>query len=589
MHSVTLLWLPIVALAVLAFVGAAPAAFLGSRMPADARAALALPLGAAVFACGSALLILDVPIKIAVVVVLAASLAIMVALRKHLAGLAGSAKIPLAVAGASLLIVSVPFIRMGSWEAATYGDGDPYLWVSQAKAYLDGPAPATVTSHPDRAAYNRYSAEHWPVALPFGVAAVGWLSGEDPAYSYSAFVVLLAVLLTSTVYVVGRAVLEWSKRKAAAGALIVIASAYMLFATNFGWQAQMALTTFALASLACFRLTLDRPASRREQVLTGLFAAAAIATYGSLLMAFIPLYAFVLAGFAFRHRAEISAKGVARAVAGSVVAAMLFGCVAIVSTVLSISALAGKLSDPEWDHWAHGLVPAALGLVPQANILAKPLLAATIAGTIVALAIVTVLVRLFANGSVALLARRHDFLLSGTACIVAMMLVMLYPGFSPYWSIKVGGYGAPILVLTAFAILTAPRSKHWAARRLVSYTWIAATLLFVTASGAEIEQSVVSLEGSRVYAGLAAQLANAGPDVRVEIDVKDRDPWRQLWAIYYLRDTPISVTRLTGYLTGYGAESKPTTAFKATYRLAPGREHGAVWYGDGLALRPIRP
>ena len=581
MQSLTILWLPIAALAVLALTGAGPAAFLGARMPADARAALALPLGAAIFACGSALLILHVPVKIAICVVLAVSLAIAVALRRHLAGLAGSAKIPLAVAGASLIIVSIPWIGMGSWEATTGGNGDPYYWVSQAKAYLDGPAPADASSHPDRVVYDRLSAEHWPVALPFGVAAVAWLSGDDPANSYSAFAVLLAVLLATTVYVVGRAVLEWSKRKAAAGALLVVVSAYMLFAVYFGWQAQTALTTFALASVACFRLSLDRSAARRDQVLTGLFAAAAIATYGTLFTAFIPLYVFVLAGFAFRHRAAVSPpRAIARVLTGSVIATVLFGLTSIITTVLSLSALAGNISDPVWRRWARGLVPAAIGLVPQANLLVRPWIAFTVAGTLVALAIVAILARSLANRSAGLLGRRFDFLLAGSAYFTTAMLVLLYPGFSPYWSLKVGGYGAPLLVLTTFAVLAMPLSGNGAARRLVAYTRIFAVALFVVASAAEIE-GIKSLHRSRLYAGLAARLATA-PNARVELDVSD--VWRQVWAAYYLREHTVFVPHPTVYLTRSGARQAPVSGKEPAYRIVVGKPPGALWTGGGIAL-----
>ena len=120
MHSLTLLWLPVVALAVLAGAGAGPAAVFGTRMPADARAALAVPLGAAVFACSSALLIVHVPVKPVIAAVMAVSLAVAIALSKHIPALLCSVKVPLAVVGASLLLVSIPWMAMGSWEPAAY-------------------------------------------------------------------------------------------------------------------------------------------------------------------------------------------------------------------------------------------------------------------------------------------------------------------------------------------------------------------------------------------------------------------------------------------------------------------------------------
>jgi len=584
MHSLTLLWLPIIALLVLAAIGAAPARALATRIPADAQAALAVVSGAAIVACASPLLVLDVPLKIALAAVGLVSALIAVVVRPHIGALVRAASVPLIVAVASLAFVSAPWIKMASWEPASFENADSYIWVSQAKSYLDGPPPLPASSYPNRVAVDLVSSEqHLPVALPFGVAAIASLSGTDPGASYSAFAVLLAVLLTLTVYVVGRAAFEWSRRKTAVAALVVTSNAYVLFATYYGWQAQIGLTMFSLASVTCFRLAVERPAIRREQLLAGLFGAAAVAAYGSLVTAFIPLFAFVLAGFAARYRGAVSFRALVRVVFSTAAWALLLGLIPVVRAVMSVGALSHTL--PEWDRYGHGIVPDAVGLVPSSDIFSRGSFAWTVLAALVCLAILAMLARLPREAGLAALGSRHDFLLAAAAYFGAVLSVLLIPGFSPYWSIKIAGYGAPFLVLAAFAILTAPGAGQRATRRLAVYTAISAACLFSLASARRFDQGLTILDRSRVYAGLAARLSRV-PDVRVQIDVPD--PWRQSWAVYYLRDTPVVVPHPTIFLAGWGPVDKVVPTRPSTYRLAVDDGPGAIWYGGGLALRAIR-
>src|SRR5262249_14529720 len=133
MHSVTLLWLPIAALAVLAGVGLAATTALASGRPADVRAALAPCVGAAILACSSALLILGAPAKAALACVVVLSILPLRAVRRRLAVGIHPIRGPIVVAGVVLLVMSLPWMAMRSWEPAAYQNADSYIWVSQAK------------------------------------------------------------------------------------------------------------------------------------------------------------------------------------------------------------------------------------------------------------------------------------------------------------------------------------------------------------------------------------------------------------------------------------------------------------------------
>src|SRR5205807_6852780 len=132
----------------------------------------------------------------------------------------------------------------------------------------------------DRVAYDLLSRDHWPPGLPVGLAQVAALDGADPLDAYGAFSAIISALLAVGIFFAARGCLRWSGRLAAIAGVAVGANGYLLFASYYGWQAQLALTTFGTLTVLTLPLSLDRKALERERVLPAVFAAAGIATYG---------------------------------------------------------------------------------------------------------------------------------------------------------------------------------------------------------------------------------------------------------------------------------------------------------------------
>ena len=172
MASLTMVWLPILVLVAMATTGLAIGCVVAARMPADARAALSVPAGAGLLALCSPLLLIGVPVRWLVLGGLMAGVVAALALRRRVAPSLRAGAAPGAVAVAALALLSIPWITHSSWEAATYGNADPYLWVSQARAYVEtrpccvGRLPRSAGVRPDLGS-----------ALAGRAAARGWGSG----------------------------------------------------------------------------------------------------------------------------------------------------------------------------------------------------------------------------------------------------------------------------------------------------------------------------------------------------------------------------------------------------------------------------
>ena len=175
------------------------------------------------------------------------------------------------------------------------------MWVSQATSLLDGVPAGDPSLHPDRIAYDRIADEHWPTGLPFTLAGVAMLADADPVDVYGAFAALLAALLGLAVFFCAAGVLLWRSTLATIAGAAVGANGYLLFGTFFGWQAQIALATFGVLSVFCFRLALDSRDPARERLLTGLFVAAGLATYGWPYVTFAGLLLATLCGYLVSH------------------------------------------------------------------------------------------------------------------------------------------------------------------------------------------------------------------------------------------------------------------------------------------------
>jgi hypothetical protein len=566
-----LLGLPIGLLAALAVAGWGLASLVGVRLPADARAALAAPAGAALFACASPLLLVGAPVAWLALTCIALGGLSALLVREESIRVLKAGGVPALVACVSLVALSAPWAMQRSWEPATYGNADPYLWVSQARAYLDDPAPSPGSEFVDRQAYESVTERSWPTALPFGVASVAAASQTDPVESYSAFAVLLGALLTLVAYVIARGLLVWTPRRAAVGALVSGLGAYLSFATWYGWQAQVGLTAFALVSLALFRLALERDGRTLEAIGSGLFAASAIATYGSLFGAFLPAFVAVTAGYVVVSR-RLEPRPLLRVVLVSSAAAIVAGLVPAARALRSLGTLGNSLAVDDWNRYAHGQVGEAMGLIPRSVDLGRPTFGWSVAAAVVACAVAAVLWNVIRRGRAQALGLRFDFLLGTSAYFVVLLLILRLPTFSPYVSMKIAGYGAVSLTITTFAALTVPRPGHWAASRLAGYTRLAAIVLFVAATAVTYLSSFTHLRGSHSYEAVRNTVGTDGGGW-IAVDIKDA--WRQSWIVYYLRDHRVALREPSDYITGAGSHGAKARA--APVVIKRGRTRTDTW------------
>ena len=141
-----MLAVPLLGLAGLALIGAGSAALLVAALPPDARAALVIPVGAAVCAVVSTAVIAGVPVRVVAVLLCAYGVASAVRARLSLRSLVKAAAVPIVVLLSAGAIASIPSFSSGRWDAATFGNADPYYWVSQARALTTDPAPSPVRS-----------------------------------------------------------------------------------------------------------------------------------------------------------------------------------------------------------------------------------------------------------------------------------------------------------------------------------------------------------------------------------------------------------------------------------------------------------
>lgn len=537
MDRLTLLAAPLLGLAYVTAGGAGLAARLAPRLPREAQAALAPLAGAALVAVASVLLPLDVPAKGVAIGVALVGVAMTVAYRRAVAEVMRAGVAPLGVAAVAIALASVPALERETWRATSlYNSTDAYHWVSQARAYLDEPAPPPATEHPDRVTYERARDRHWAPALPFGVLHLAWFGGSDPASAYGALAALVFCLLPLMTFALARGWLGWTTGGAALGGLLVAANAALLFATHFSWQQQLAGSAFALGAFASLFLALEREAKSVEVALAALFAAAAVATYR---LGFAPYLAALLA------TAVIARRNVPWRRLGA------FAGVLAVLAAPSLWALADGLPDFISEggfstafkrNFPSGQPAEALGLVPHVwaakgswpGVLEWGWLAVATLGALAA----------FAAGTRSLLRRRtprRELLAGGAALTLAGYVVLLLPPFSNYLSFKVLSYGVPFLVLLVLAAVWSGLARAAVAAAVVASAAVA---------------TVVAIDDARVAPALEVSLPR---DALVSIEVED--DWDQAWALYALRNVRVSVEHPSYLITEQGI-TRPDAAYR---------------------------
>lgn len=573
MEDLRLLTLPLAGLAGLVLAGSGLAALLGRDLPRDARAALAPLCGAVLLAATSPLAASGVPVRWLGLAWLAGGAAMTVALRARARDLLRGAGLPFAAAAAPFFLAAAPRLGRGSWSAAALGNGDVYLWVSQARAFVDGPAAGPAGLHPDRFAFERIADQGWAVALPVSDALLALISGRAPEDVYGAIAVIVTVLAPLAAYVCARGVLAWTPVRSAVATGIVGVNASLVNAGYFGWHGQLLGTAFLALAAVALRVGLE--GSRRMQILAALATAAALGSYrlpiAPVAAAFLGA---VVAAYLVAHPGRVRAA--LRAAAATAAFAALLAAASLLPLVRGLPRfLAEQTAEPGWELYARGPVAQVLGLVPP------PLEPTSAEGSIEAAFAGLLAFVLLAGGAVAVArgdGARHDFLLGVAVVVLGGGLILSLPPFSPYLSVKYLAYGTPFVVLLAVAGLTGRQRRwHTVAAGVAALALVAASTASLADRGVRYLRTPPDLEG------LAATATSLPPGSVISVEVSD--PWIQVWTLYELRAVPLSLPEPSSYVAGIGshvdaADLRRDFDYVLTYQT--GRD--ALWRGAGLEL-----
>ena len=553
--------LPLIGLAVAGLAGIGITAALAPSLPGDAQAALAPLAGFALLAAASTLLPYGATTGVLAPIVLVAGLLATVLVRRRVS--LRSAAAPAALAVGALVLASIPAAARGSWEATSlYRSTDAYHWVSQGRAYLDGPAPEPVTEHPDRLTYERSRDQQWAVALPFALGQLAWVADADPAETYGALAALLFAFLPLATYAAARALLGWSPWLALVAGGVIALNASLLFASHFSWQQQLAGSALAFAAAAVLRLGLERSGPRRPLVLAALLVAGALATYR---LGFAPylglLLALVTAAVLLRERDR---GEVARRAGLFVGATALLALPSLVALGHGLPEFvdAGGFSTAFKEHFPAGQPGEALGLVPRVWAIEENWPSAIRVAWLVAASLLAVVLLAGGVGAARRLGRA-DFVLGGSALVLTGWLVLLLPAFAPYLSYKLLSYGAPFLVLLVLAPFAGPRTRR--------------SVAAAAAGGVLLVASAVVATIAPVDARRTLELAGDVPP-EATVSFTTDDAWAEAWTSYRLRDARLSVETPTYLLTEQGRKREA-----AAYRHRP-VTHTAVLDGVRIAV-----
>jgi hypothetical protein len=572
MHEALMLALPIAALLVLTVLGSGLAAVGARRFPFDAQAALAPLLGFALLSVGSTLVAAGLGVRTLLVVTLVAGSALVVWQRERVGPILRAGAAPLAVALLAIGLAGAPNLAQGNWTATSYvGNTDSYLWVSQARSFLDQPPPPPDSQFPDRVASERAANQHWAVALPVANAELAWVSHTDPVDVYGALAALLAALFPLSIFAVARGCLGWTSRLSMGVGLAAAANSSLLFASYFSWQQQLAASALAFAAIGLFRCGLEQGAPRAESAAAAFLAASSLTAYR---MAFAPYLAaslaiVFLACLVRRRDLRIVKAGVVFAGAFAVLAAP-----ALIEFGRGIGRFVeNNVNTPFKESFPIGFPPEALGLVPR--IWGSPAL--WIVGAMV------LSVPLLVLGAQQLGRRRPqraDFLLSGLLLlVVGYVLALALPRVPNYVSFKLLSYGGGFLLLVIFAPLAL-------LRRHAARVALAVCLVCLTAASAAVAV-VRGTEGSRSareFAGLASAAKQLPLNAVVSVEIQGA--WDQSWAVYALRDHPLSVPKAEYIFTRVGLNRAASYYHqpRTTHVLRPNLRAPVLWQRGEMML-----
>jgi hypothetical protein len=558
----------------LALVGAAPAACL-TRPTADVKAALVLPLGAAIIVCSSTFAVLGVPVRVVGVGLGVAGALAIVIVRRRIWALAPRLAVPAVIALIALSLTSIPAISNQSWDAASAGNADPYIWVSESHAFLDGPAPAPSTEHPDRDVYEQVTKHNNPFGMAFSLSLLSLASARGPETVYSAFAALVDLVLALSVFALARLALEWTQTRSAVAALLVAGNAYLLFATFFGWQAQLLLTCFGLLALAGTYTALARGPAPGFVFLGAVGAAAGVCAYGLPFAPFLLLLAFISIAYRLLHRDAGARRRVTRSVGAIALFTFVLAGIPIVRSLLMADSIVNTATSTSlWAKAQIGLPSESLGLVPRITWLERTSGAWTLLSLLVA---VPLLLAGFAS------ARRQPgkaVLVWGSAVSLATIVALGLFDPNPYPSMKVAGYVAPLLTLTVVAVR--PMSFRLVSRVSGAVAvGLAGVMFLLSAVVVETHAARFDLH-SKAMAGLAHAMRRIPANARVEIDVDDG--WHQSWAVYYLRERRVVIRHPQYFISSAVASAQRSSKGPVQFVLGRRATGPVIWHGAGLIL-----
>lgn len=589
---------PIAVLGVLWLAGLGAADVFAPRAAGDAKAAIAPLCTVALLVITSPILLLGVtPVALAVSVL--APLVLLTTLRvRRTPTLIRNVTWPLALAMLAMSLSAFPALKERTWAAATYGNQDPYVWVSQARSLTDGPPGGAPAVTPDRIEYNLISAKNWPTGLPATLAELASVERVDPVDAYGVFAAVVAVLFALAVFFCAREGLQLSRRRSVAAGSMVSINGFVLLASFYGWQAQLYLTALAVVPVVALPRALECGSGRREIVLPAAFSAASVGLYGWFALPFVGL-AFVAVGLRL-----VGGKGTViqrreRVVRlfGACALWFVLGAVAMIrgaDVLLRTRARESPLALHFHDLYAWAFPSDALGLVPRGP--------RDTPGTSWAVVAMSVATAVLVVASARIWRARDPRRLSLLACCAALVATLVAFGVtrsSPYLSVKLMGYAVPFFALLVSGVrwfpsgsgAPAPRQGLLAvfgrvlARVGLVTVLVAALALFVATTLATgwAGWSRMRYATSTDAAATAAHRLPRGGVISLDV----RDGWNQVWLVYRLRDRPLVLQRPSIAFTGYWtADVNQVRPPRVKARFALEQDHGgsAIWRGNGLAI-----
>jgi hypothetical protein len=588
---------PFATLAVLGIAGLGIAGLIAPRAPRDAQVALAPLVAAAIVFVTSPILLLDVPPRTLTAATLGVLVLATVVRRRHSIAIARRAAIPASLACLALVLFAAPALRHGTWAAATTGNQDAYVWVSQARSLEHGPPNGPAATTPDRVPYDLLSRQSWPVAIPGSLAELSAATWVDPVHAYGMFSAVIGAMLALAVFVGARGCLYWSQRRSAAAALVMSLNGLALFSSFYGWQAQLLVTTaatlFVLLLPGCF----EEESGVHECAGPAVFGASAIALYGWTVAPFVLVAVAVCWEVRRRRTSRTTAHpSFTRRLVTITALTVALGSVAMTRAAVTLVHGAQHNSARTlsyWSQYAWSFPSDALGLVPRSPQDVVPGAAwEVVAVAVSAILIVQTLRAAYSSSD-------PGSAVVATACLTILveLIGLALVGSNPYPSLKLMGYSAPLWTLlvlgrpTLPARDTRPVSQLSAAFvKVLKGCFLSVTAcLFVTTTAFALSRGLrETVPGTEVLPAARAASALLPRDRVTLLGVESA--WDQVWLAYFLRDRPVATLQPSIVFTGYSVRdaARPRRFdTQASFEIRENSPGPSIWSDGKFAIYAI--